>query len=268
MKPRMTVLVALLVVAVALMVMLGRCSRRYPSMADCASGGDTIDVAIEYSPMSLYMYDDTLGGFNHDLLCLLESEYGITLKLHPMTSLSIALERLNDGTYDVVAAQVPMTTEFKSDYLFTDPIYIDKQVLVQRKDSAGSLAVRTQLDLAGKTVCIAKGSPVKDRINNLSAEIGDSIFVKEMDYSQEQLFLLVASGEVSLAVVNDYTAVRLSPKYPDVDKSTPVSFNQFHSWVVRKDDNELLDMINKRLSQVKTMPRYKELMKRYGVEDK
>ena len=71
MKPKLKIYAALLVATIALMVALGRCSRQYASKEAQSSGGDTIDVAIEYSPLSLYMYADTLGGFSHDLLNLI-----------------------------------------------------------------------------------------------------------------------------------------------------------------------------------------------------
>ena len=65
-KPKMTVYVGLLVVAVGMMVWLNRCSQAAPD-GFVKSQGDTLDVAIEYSPLSLYTYDDTLGGFNQHL---------------------------------------------------------------------------------------------------------------------------------------------------------------------------------------------------------
>ena len=177
MKPKLKIYAALLVATIALMVALGRCSRQYASKEAQSSGGDTIDVAIEYSPLSLYMYADTLGGFSHDLLNLIAKREHLHIKFHPMTSLDGSLKQLREGTVDIVAAQMPSTSDFKQQYLFTDAVAIDKQVLVQRRGKDGAVAVKSQLDLAGKTVCVANGSPVATRIANLAREIGDSIHV-------------------------------------------------------------------------------------------
>ena len=127
-KPKMTVYVGLLVVAVGMMVWLNRCSQA-ASDGFVKSQGDTLDVAIEYSPLSLYTYDDTLGGFNHDLLQLISRYKGIDIKLHPVVSLDESLRMLDEGNYDIVAAQVPATTDFKARYLSSEPIYLDRKGL-------------------------------------------------------------------------------------------------------------------------------------------
>lgn len=150
MKPKLKIYAALLVATIALMVALGRCSRQYASKEAQSSGGDTIDVAIEYSPLSLYMYADTLGGFSHDLLNLIAKREHLHIKFHPMTSLDGSLKQLRDGTVDIVAAQMPSTSDFKQQYLFTDAVAIDKQVLVQRRGKDGSVAVSRNLTLPAR----------------------------------------------------------------------------------------------------------------------
>lgn len=265
MKPRLGVYVTLLAATIALMVMLGRCSRQYAAKEAQGSGGDTIDVAIEYAPLSLYMYDDTLGGFNHDLLKLMARRQNLHLKFHPMTSLDESLRQLREGVVDVVAAQMPATSDFKQQYLFTDAVVIDNQVLVQRRLKDGSLAVNTQLDLAGQTICVAKGSPVATRISNLAREIGDSIYVNTLDKSQEQLFLLVASGAERFAVVSDKTARSLAAHYPDVDVSTAISFNQFQAWALAKGNTSLLKRLNTWLREAQTTDEYAKLKTRYNL---
>ena len=264
-KPKMKVYVLLLVAVIALMIALGRCSRRYAVAEQQKSGGDTIDVAIEYAPLSLYTYADTLGGFNHDLLNLLARKHDLHIKLHPMTSLDESLRQLREGIVDVVAAQVPSTSEFKQQYLFTDAVIIDNQVLVQKVQKDGTPAIKTQLDLAQQTVCTTKGSPVVNRIASLSREIGDSIHVDQRDCSQEQLFLLVAAGEVKYAVVSDKTAKSLSSRYTDIDISTAVSFNQFQSWAVAKTNTKLQQKLNTWLRSAQQTEEYKKLKQRYNL---
>ena len=52
------------------MYMLKMCSSNSSDLttSQLPSSGDTIDVGIEYSPLSLYSFGDTLGGFNYDLM--------------------------------------------------------------------------------------------------------------------------------------------------------------------------------------------------------
>ena len=75
---------------------------------------------------------------------------------------------------------------------------------------------------------MTSGSPSAMRLRNLSAEIGDTILVKEdPDYGSEQLVMMVAVGDIPLAVVNEKTALRLAGEYPGIDVSTAISLPSF-----------------------------------------
>ena len=264
-KPSLRIYVLLLVAAIGAMIALYRCSHGKGGMLPIAQGeNDTIDIALEYSPFSLYMYGDTLGGFNYELLKLIGQYKGLKMEMHPMVNLGESLSLLDEGVYDIVVAQVPATVDFKRRYLFTDSIYLDRQVLVQLKDSLGKKSVESQLDIAGKTVYVVDGSPAISRIENLSRELGDTIgVVRESRYGQEQLFLMVASGEIKFAVISYKVASSMSAGYPDVDISTDVSFNQLQSWVLRKHSTALRDSLDVWLKELRQTPAYKEIYNRY-----
>lgn len=240
--------VALLGVTIALMVMLSRCDQPRPAAIDHPSGGDTLDVAIEYSPITYYSYDDTLGGFDYDLLRLISQHCGRPMKFHPIVTLSRGLEGLNDSTYDVLVAQFPTTVDGRERYLFTNPIYIDKQVLVQRAQNG----IKRHFQLAGDTVWVVKGSPMKERIEGLSREIGDTIHVMtDPTYGAEQLLLRVAAGEIKYAVVNQSIARIMSDKVQGLDISIDISLSQFQAWVLRKNNQALCDSLNRWIDAAK-----------------
>ncbi len=267
-KVRLWVYIALLIIVVGAMYTLRRCDTYAFSYENKASGGDTIDVAIEYSPMLLYSYADTLGGFDYDLLREIAHKYGVAMKFHPIVTLSVALNGLENGRYDLLVADMPMTAEYREKYGFSDAVYIDKQVLVQLRDSeTGNCRVKSQLDLAGDTVWVVESSPVASRIHNLSREIGDTIYVEfEPLYAAEQLVMMVASKEIKQAVIGERVAKSIAEGYPMIDISTNVSFSQFHSWVLRKNDSVLLDSINVWINKEK-LPggSYDELVARYRL---
>lgn len=257
----------LLLVVIGVMVSLKNCGKDQVvvtsmNRVDHASNGDTIDVAIEYSPLSYYTYGDTTGGFYYELLKLMSQNYDMKFKYHPIVSLKVALDGLESGVYDFMAAQFPVTLENKEQFLFTTAIYLDKQVLVQRNN--GGIAIKSQLDLAGDTVTIVKGSPMRERIMSLSREIGDTIFVvSDSVYGPEQLFMMVASGDIKYTVINETIARKMAASHPNVDISQAISFSQFQSFVLKKDNQELCDRLNKAIQEVKKLPQYKELVKKY-----
>lgn len=259
--------VVLLLVVIGVMISLKNCGKDQEvittmSRVDQHSGGDTIDVAIEYSPLSYYTYGDTTGGFYYELLNLMSQTCDMKIKFHPIVSLKVALEGLDNGVYDFMAAQYPVTRENKELYLFTKALYLDKQVLVQRNN--GGISIRSQLDLAGDTVTIVKGSPMRDRIISLSREIGDTIYViSDSVYGPEQLFLMVASGDIKYAVINETIARKMAASHPNVDISQAISFSQFQSFVLNKDNAELKQKLDESIEKVKKLPQYNELVKKY-----
>lgn len=246
-----------------LMFMLKQCSSKspYARVEPSHSGGDTVDVAIEYSPLLLYRYADTLGGFNYDMLRLMAEKEGIAVKFHPLTALPEALAGLDKGLYDIVVADVAGSADFQQKYYVTEPVYIDRQVLVQLRDSN---MVNSTLDLAGKEVWVSSNASVLSRLKNLSAEIGDSIIVRQDSvYGSEQLVMLVATGDISRAVVNETVAEALAKEYPDLDVSTKVSFSQFQPWLLRKDTGGFAERIDSAIVRFKKSETFQTLYSRY-----
>ena len=256
----MALYVVLLIVVIAFMVTLSHCHPTTSENKTEHSGGDTLDIAIEYSPVTYYTYDDTLGGYNHDLLMMIEAIAKRPFKLHPIVALQKGLDGLNSGLYDVVVAQFPTTSYNRELYIFTQPVYIDQQVLVQRK----GYGIGDQLDLASDTVYIVKGSPMLERIASLSREIGDTIHVaSDATYGPEQLVMLVASGDINLAVVNKTIASSLATKLTNIDTSVEISLTQFQAWALKKDRVALRDSINYWLNDVKRSGALEPLQERY-----
>lgn len=256
-RGRMPVLVSLLILLLAGMWSLRRCSGR--GMARHPAG-DTLVVAIEVSPLSYSLAGDTVSGFDYEMLSDIARLHGVPVVFHPFVPLKHAFEGLHRGDFDIVAASMPSTSELKKYFRMTDAVYIDRQVLVQR---AGP-DITDRLGLVGDTVWLAEGSPNAARLRNMARELGDSIYVRqETGYSSELLVMLVAIGEIPRAVVPERVAWRLAPQYPGIDISTPVSFNQFQAWAVGSADEELQDSLNRWIGQYKATPAYQRLVEKY-----
>lgn len=265
-RSRFAVLTIALVSSIALMAAMRTCSthRQFPP-GQHPSGGDTIDVAIEYGPMALYRYDDTLGGFSYDFIRMVADSAGIPLKFHPVTVPGKGEEGLASGLYDIVVAALPATSSADSAFAaFTAPVYLDRQVLVQRRDSTGAVEITSQLQLAGHEVWVMAGTPIADRLRNLSSEIGDTIYmVEDPSYGAEQLVIMTATGDIPCAVVTEATARALLADYPDLDISTAVSFNQFQAWKLRRADTQLRARLDTVILRLRATPAYSLLRSRY-----
>lgn len=257
-----------LAIALVLMFLIRQCTvrRNSPySMPRAHSGGDTIDIAIEVSPLLYSLAADTVEGLDYEMLRDFSRRTGRPIKFHPFTSVSKALEGLEAGLYDIAVSSMPSTREMKDKYIMTKPLYIDRQVLVQRKLPGDSLPpIISQHQLAGDTVWLPEDSPFLTRVRLLSHEIGDTIYVEQpRQFSSEQLFILVAAGEIPRAVVNEGVAMQMVRNFADADISTAMSFAQFQTWALRTDSRQLAADINNWLAKYKDTPRYRKLTHRY-----
>ena len=195
--------------------------------AEIAAEG-IIHASTEYNSISFYVDDDTLSGFHYELIEAFARDHGLQAAISPEMSFNKRLEGLADGQYDVIAYGILATSELKDSLLLTTPIVLNKQVLVQRKlenISDSSLFIKSQLDLAGKTLHVVKGSPSILRIRNLGNEIGDTIYVEEIEkYGSEQLIALVAHGDIDYAVCDESIARTAADSIPQIDINTAISF--------------------------------------------
>ncbi len=240
--------------------------KRHPrNYAEIAADG-ILRAATEYNSISFYVDGDTLSGVHSELLEACARDHGLKVAITPEMSFNERLEGLAAGKFDVIAYGILATSELKDSLLLTSPIVLNRQVLVQRKADApnDSLFITSQLDLAGKTLNVVKGSPSILRIRNLGNEIGDTIYINEIEkYGSEQLIALVAHGDIDYAVCDESIARAAADSLPQIDINTAISFTQFYSWGVSKQSPVLLDSLNSWLERFKKGKEYKKIYKRY-----
>lgn len=238
--------------------------RDYPQIA--AEG--VIRAVTEYNLTSYFFDGDTLAGFHYELMQAFAQSHGLKCEISAEMAFDRQLEGLASGKYDLIAHGILATSELKDSLLLTVPIVLNRQVLVQRKDTTDgdSRFIKSQLELAGKTVHVVKDSPSILRIHHLSNEIGDTIYIREIErYGAEQLIALVAHGDIDYAVCDESMASALADSLPQIDISTAIGFTQFHSWAVSKQSPILLDSLNCWLEKYKQGKAYKKLCRKYGL---
>ena len=227
---------------------------------------DEINVAIELSPLCLDINGDTLSGFSFEILQAWCMAHGEQFELTPFNSIGDAMESNNNDAIKLFIFDVPATISLRENFILTAPIYTDKTVLVQSTASEPDSLISSAEELGGMSVWITNNSPIRDRLHNLGQEIGDTIYVREVDnYSEEQLILLVAMGKIQRAATSLYTAQGMAQKFSHLDISINVSFNQFRSWMLHPADSVLRDSIDSWLSQFSTTDQYRELIKKYNL---
>ena len=225
-------------------------------------------ATMEYNSVSFFMDEDTLSGFNYALIHAFARDHGLQVDIMPEMAFDKCLRGLADGTYDVIANGILATSVLKDSLLLTTPIVLSRQVLVQRKATSDedTLFIKSLLNLGGKTVHVPKDSPYILRLRNLGDEIGDTIYIKEVErYGAEQLMAMVAHGDIDYAVCEESVAHAVADSLPQLDISTAIGFTQFYSWAVSKQSPALLDTLNVWIARFKEGKEYKQICREYNI---
>lgn len=255
------------IIGVLLILLIGvmrNCSEVKYSSVEGHSGGDTIDIALVYSPGSYYMYADSLAGINKEVAEEFSRQSGLPIKLWPVTDPASALSKLETGNFNILAS-LPLDNHVKRQFPVSESIFLDRMVLIQLEDSTKKDSlVNSSLDLRGKTVNVPAGSSAVHRLKNLSDEIGESVNIVELEeMSDELLCLQVASGNTPLAIVNERVAKEISRKYPDLNYQNSISFTQFQVWVFNPLDTILCNSFNSWWKNFSQTPAYREILNKY-----
>lgn len=223
-------------------------------------------VATDYSSLSYFIAGDTVMGFQYEIVNKLCKKLDLTPVWVVENSLDKNIEALENGEVDIIARNIPVTSELRKKLAFSEAIIQLPQVLVQRKAeyNKGVEPIRNQLLLAGKQVYVPENSPNILRLQNLADEIADTILVKQIPhYESEQLMMMVANGDIDFAVCDLQIAKRNALLLPQLDIQTAVSFVQLQAWAMRPGSNALREEVDTFLKKFLKTKAYRDIYRRY-----
>ena len=191
----------------------------------------------------------TPSGFEYELLSDFCNANGLELEMIVNENLDSCFAMLDSCLVDMVAVGIGSNKDMKRRYLLTDPILMQKSVLVQRlpKDwnkmstanEVENQLLRSSVDLAGKTIHLPQGSHEVKLLEHLSDQIGDTIYIVECDsLNSFDLVKAVESGKIDYTVVEEYVARMASIGLKGLDTKLIVSVEQPLGWVVQNHDND------------------------------
>jgi membrane-bound lytic murein transglycosylase F len=229
-------------------------------------------VAADFSSTSYFIYRGQPMGYQYQMLQELASYLDLRLDVRVSSDIEETFNQLNAGDVDLIAMNLTVTSDRMKKVAFTYPHSQTRQVLVQRlpenyrrlhPSQLQDSLVRNQLDLAGKTVYVQKGSAYADRLKTLSNEIGSEINIVPVAIEAEQLIQMVARGEIDFTVADENVAAVNKNYFPLLDIETAVSFPQNLAWAVRKDSDKLKEEIDGWLEDFKQTTRYAVIYNKY-----
>ncbi len=191
----------------------------------------------------------TPSGFEYELLSDFCKDNDLELEMIVNENLDSCFMLLDTCKVDIVAVGIGANKDMKRRYLVTNPILMQRSVLVQRlpKDwSQMSTAnevenqlLRSSVDLAGKTIHLPQGSHEVKLLQHLSDQIGDTIYIVECDsLNSVDLVKAVASGQIDYTVVEEYVARMASIGLKGLDTKLNVSVEQPLGWAIANHDGD------------------------------
>ncbi|RLD87932.1 MAG: lytic transglycosylase F [Bacteroidetes bacterium] len=213
-----------------------------------------LKAVTDYGSVTYLIYRGETIGYQYEMLKDFTTFLGVELEMVTEKDLEKSIDMLNNGEADLLAMGLTVTNDRAKVFEFTEPIMTTHQVLVQRKpdkylqmataDEIESHLIRNQIDLAGKTIYVQKGTIFASRLATLADEIGDTIIIIQEDKDVEELIEAVANKEIDYTVADEHIALVNSKYYPNIDIKTPLSFPQKIAWAAKKGQTGLTDTIN------------------------
>ena len=233
-----------------------------------------LQAIVDNNSISYFIYRGQPMGYEYELLQSLTRHLKIKLKIKVISGIEQSIDLLNKGEGDLIAFPLTITQE-RTQYLsFTETQFNTCQVLVQKKPTnwrrmpqarLERSMVRNAVDLIGKEVHVMNESSFKDRLQNLSQEIGGEIIIHEDSATAETESLIqkVAMGEIQYTVTDQTIGMVNAIYYPNLDISTVLSLPQQIAWAVRKNSPALLNAVNEWQEELKRNGRFRMLYNKY-----
>lgn len=253
-----------LVVALVMAVYIFNSKNKQRDLAEIIQSG-RLTVVTENSEFGFTNTTDSIYGFQFEIVKAFANSMGLELEVIEHKDLSKMSDDVLNGNADVIAGFIPVTKENKSEFLISAPILTSRLMLVQRKDTTSAANLRVKASATGgDTISVIKNSPFISRIKHLSDELGQEIYIAEVNAgNMDEMLTLLEDKKFNLTVCPEILVPALQEKYPTVDFSESIGFNQEYAWMIHPEARELHQKLNDFLTEFVGSSAYWTLYRKY-----
>lgn len=232
-------------------------SSSVPAVAQASGKVYRVVSEITYVPFILRDDKGQVSGFEFELLNAIAEKRGFQLKFEAHTWKGI-FDTLTQNKADIVSAGVTINEERKQKYAFTTP-YFKSTTAVMVLDKS---PIRSFADLQKYQISVKNGTSSDEFAKQQGVPV-DKIQYKETTWLMVKN---VMSGHTEAAIEDIGPLKYYEQQYKDkgLRVVTDEKLPQFdYGFVVRQNDKELLDQLNKGLEEIKQDGTYDRLYKKY-----
>ncbi len=237
-----------------------------------------LTMLTENTSTSYYIYRENQLGFEYELLKRFSLHVGVELRVKVVSDARKFHTYLNDGEGDIIACNYSVTRNRRKIHDYSIPYLKSRQVLVQQKphgwEEMSTEEISKQLItdpsmLKNRIVYVRNNSSYYQRLVHLQQEIGDTIYLKEIegDPVTEDYVSAVANNSIPLTVADENIAKVALKENPNLDIATVISFTQSIAFGIRKSSPQLKKALDNWLIKFMKSPDYRELTTRYFGEE-
>jgi glutamine transport system substrate-binding protein len=197
-------------------------------------------------------------GIDIDLINAIAKDQGIEIELSPMDFGGI-IPAMQAGQLDIAIAGMSITDDRKKVVDFSEPYFDAGLTLVVKKGAEG---IKTVDDLKGKKVAVKKGTTGATFATDNAAEKGFEVIQFN---DSPAMFQEVSNGNADV-LIEDYPVIAYAVAQKDLGLELVgdrLNGDQYGIAVLKGENEEVLEKINKGLKELKENGKYDEIIKTY-----
>ena len=238
-------------------------SRREDALQKIRASGE-ITVLTRNNAHCYYVYRGEPMGFEYDLAEAFSEYLHVKLKVVTPTWEGL-IQGLEEGKGDFVAASMSITKSRLKKVGFSESyLPVQQYVILNKDDPAQKIS-----DLAGRTVCVRKGTTYEELLKQLKSK-GLNIKIRLYDdMPTGELIRMVAEKEIGATVSDSHIALLNRRYYPEARIAFPLGKPSELAWAVKKGEKRLLGQINNFFDKIKEDGTFDRIYAEYfaNVED-
>lgn len=204
------------------------------------AGKLTLATNAEFPPYE-YHDGDKIVGIDMDIADAIAKKLGLEVQIEDIAFDSVILE-VTSGKADIGLAGISATDERKQSVDFSDTYTTSKQLIIVKDDSP----ITGSKDLEGKTVGVQTGT-TGDILASDIKDVKPERYDKGMDAVQA-----LSQGKVDAVIIDSEVAKKFVEETSGLKVLDEAFADENYAIAIKKGNKELLDSVNKALSELKS----------------
>ena len=204
------------------------------------AGKLTLATNAEFPPYE-YHDGDKIVGIDMDIADAIAKKLGLEVQIEDIAFDSVILE-VTSGKADSGLAGISATDERKQSVAFSDTYTTSKQLIIVKDDSP----ITGSKDLEGKTVGVQTGT-TGDILASDIKDVKPERYDKGMDAVQA-----LSQGKVDAVIIDSEVAKKFVEETSGLKVLDEAFADENYAIAIKKGNKELLDSVNKALSELKS----------------